>query len=124
MKIRKILSTMSGPKELQQMTIDKRQMLQLCRQTQHHWPHDLSLTPKIPTPAFDMRITKEISPRAGKIFSYYYWLHQQCTFRFLDFPRSYKAFCIKKKKEYMLPSKLPSPNLKIKQNSLNSFQWW
>jgi len=40
-------------------------MLQICRQEQRHWPHDLSLTPKIPTPAFDMRITKVISPRAG-----------------------------------------------------------
>lgn len=99
---------------------DKRQVLQICRQTHHHWPHDLSLTPKIPTPAFDMRITKEISPRAGEIFSYYYRLHQQCTLRFLEFPRSYKAFC-RKKKEYMLPAKLPFlTNLKSKHTIFHS----
>lgn len=48
---------------------DKRQVLQICRQTHHHWPHDLSLTPKIPTAAFDMRITKEDFPSCwGKSF--------------------------------------------------------
>lgn len=104
---------MSGPRSYSRRQETAEEVFQICRQTQHHWPRDLSLTRKIPILAFDTRFTKEISPHVEKIFfliiiGYINNAHLD-SWIFLEVTRRFAETKI----EYMLPSKLPLPTGKV-----------
>lgn len=99
MKIRKNLSTMSRPKELQQMTRDR-----CCRFVDKHstiGPTVCHWHLRFPFQLFDMRITRDFPSCVRKSFLIIIGLHQQCTY-ILDswiFPKKLQGILQKKKKK-------------------------